>query len=99
MWPHFAWDSAKRVVSRDKTRRLNTAGPRAVTIDCLRWQPVSPAHKVDLFIAAGGIPSAQAARNATPTIPIVFTAVADRVGLLIRVVQEAARARGCSSVS
>jgi putative ABC transport system substrate-binding protein len=39
------------------------------------------AHKVDVIVAAGGIPSAQAARNATSTIPIVFTAVADPVGL------------------
>jgi putative ABC transport system substrate-binding protein len=39
------------------------------------------ARKVDVIVAAGGIPSAQAARNATPTIPIVFTAVADPVGL------------------
>jgi putative tryptophan/tyrosine transport system substrate-binding protein len=38
-------------------------------------------RKVNVIIAAGGIPSAQAARNATPTIPIIFTAVADPVGL------------------
>src|SRR5262249_5991175 len=38
-------------------------------------------RKVDVVVAAGGIPSAQAARNATRTIPIVFTAVADPVGL------------------
>jgi putative ABC transport system substrate-binding protein len=34
-----------------------------------------------VITAAGGIPSAQAARNATSTIPIVFTAVADPVGI------------------
>jgi putative ABC transport system substrate-binding protein len=38
-------------------------------------------RKVDVIVAAGGIPSAQAARSATPTIPIVFTTVADPVGL------------------
>src|SRR5215831_631988 len=38
-------------------------------------------RKVNVITAAGGIPSAQAARNATLTIPIVFTAVADPVGL------------------
>ena len=37
-------------------------------------------RKVDVIVAAGGIPSAQAVRNATSTTPIVFTAVADPVG-------------------
>jgi|SRR5215831_2024378 len=37
-------------------------------------------RKVDVIVAAGGIPSAQAARDATSTIPVVFTAVADPVG-------------------
>ena len=38
-------------------------------------------RKVNVITAAGGVPSAQAARNATPAIPIVFTALADPVGL------------------
>ena len=36
-------------------------------------------HKVDLIVAAGGTPTAQAAKNATSTIPIVFTGVGDPV--------------------
>jgi putative ABC transport system substrate-binding protein len=50
------------------------------------------AHKVDVIMAAGGIPSAQATRNATPTIPIVFTAVADPVAA--RLVASLARPGG-----
>jgi putative ABC transport system substrate-binding protein len=37
-------------------------------------------RNVNLIVAAGGIPSARAATNATSTTPIVFTAVADPVG-------------------
>jgi putative ABC transport system substrate-binding protein len=36
-------------------------------------------RKVDLIIASGGAPPARAAKDATPTIPIVFTAVSDPV--------------------
>ena len=36
-------------------------------------------RKVDLIIASGGAPSARAAKDATSTIPIVFTAVSDPV--------------------
>jgi putative tryptophan/tyrosine transport system substrate-binding protein len=36
-------------------------------------------RKVDLIVASGGNPSARAAKNATSTIPIVFTAVGDPV--------------------
>jgi putative ABC transport system substrate-binding protein len=39
-------------------------------------------RKVDVIVAAGGIPSALAARNGTSTIPIVFTAVADPVEVI-----------------
>jgi putative ABC transport system substrate-binding protein len=35
--------------------------------------------KVDVIVAAGGLPAIQAAKNATSTIPIVFTAVNDPV--------------------
>jgi putative tryptophan/tyrosine transport system substrate-binding protein len=37
-------------------------------------------HKVDLIITSGGAPPALAAKNATSTIPIVFTDVGDPVG-------------------
>ena len=37
-------------------------------------------RKVDLIVAGGGHPSALAAKNATSTIPIVFTSVGDPVG-------------------
>jgi putative tryptophan/tyrosine transport system substrate-binding protein len=36
-------------------------------------------HKVDLIVAAGGTATARAAKNATSTIPIVFTGVGDPV--------------------
>jgi putative ABC transport system substrate-binding protein len=36
--------------------------------------------KIDLIVAGGAVPSARAAKNATSTIPIVFTAVGDPVG-------------------
>jgi putative ABC transport system substrate-binding protein len=38
------------------------------------------ARKVDLIVTAGGAPPALAAKNATSTIPIVFTEVGDPVG-------------------
>jgi len=36
--------------------------------------------KTDLIVTGGAVPSARAAKNATSTIPIVFTAVGDPVG-------------------
>jgi putative ABC transport system substrate-binding protein len=38
-------------------------------------------RKVDLIVASGALPSALAAKNATSTIPIVFTGVGDPVGV------------------
>jgi len=38
-------------------------------------------RKVDLIVTGGGTPTALAAKNATSTIPIVFTNVADPVGV------------------
>ncbi len=38
-------------------------------------------RKVDLIVSAGGTPTARAAKNATSTIPIVFTGVGDPVEL------------------
>jgi len=37
-------------------------------------------RKVDLIVTSGGTPAALAAKNATSTIPIVFTNVADPIG-------------------
>jgi len=39
------------------------------------------ARKADVIITGGGTPSAVAAKQATSTIPIVFTSVSDPVGL------------------
>ena len=48
------------------------------------WLPAMAAdfvdRKVDLIVAGGGLPSALAAKNATSTIPIVFTSVGNPVG-------------------
>jgi putative tryptophan/tyrosine transport system substrate-binding protein len=38
-------------------------------------------RKVDLIVASGALPSALAAKNATSSIPIVFTGVGDPVGV------------------
>jgi putative ABC transport system substrate-binding protein len=38
-------------------------------------------RKVDVIVASGGSPSALAAKNATSTIPIVFTGISDPVEL------------------
>ena len=38
-------------------------------------------RKVDLIFTSGGLPSALAAKNATSTIPIVFTGVSDPIGI------------------
>jgi putative ABC transport system substrate-binding protein len=37
-------------------------------------------RKVDVIVTIGGTPSALAAKNATPTIPIVFIGAADPIG-------------------
>ena len=39
------------------------------------------AHKVDVIVASGGTPSARAAKQVDPTIPVVFTAVSDPVAV------------------
>ena len=49
-------------------------------IGCPHWVPISSARKVDVIVTQGGTPSAQAAKSATSTIPIVFATVGDPVG-------------------
>jgi putative ABC transport system substrate-binding protein len=55
-------------------------------------------HRVDLIVASGGFPSARAAKDATSTIPIVFTAVSDpvRQGLVASLAQPGANITGFS---
>src|SRR5438132_5024634 len=67
-------------MSRDKTSRWNTVRPRATMIDCVHWPPTSSAAKVDVIVTPGQV-ATLAAKNATSTIPIVFTGVGDPVGL------------------
>ena len=58
-------------------------------------------RKVDLIVTQGGAPSALAAKNATSTIPIVFSDVADPVGagLVASLARPGGNLTGFSSIS
>jgi len=58
-------------------------------------------RKVDLIVTRGGAPSALAAKNATSTIPIVFSDVADPVGagLVASLARPGGNLTGFSSIS
>jgi ABC-type uncharacterized transport system substrate-binding protein len=81
---------------------------RSVTIE-FRWAeghydrlPAMAAElvgrKVDLILTSGGTPSAQAAKNATPTIPIVFATGGDAVadGLIANLARPGGNVTGVS---
>ena len=71
----------KQAMSRGRTSRSTTAGPRTSSIGCQGWRQTWFAERVALVFAHGGTAPAIAAKAATTAMPIVFLVPEDPVKL------------------